>query len=188
MSEAKRRPATMRTFSGLMVNPLDPAVALADIAHALAGAIRFGGHSPRRYTVAQHSVTVSREAEAKARRRGPALRDDEYARVALYGLLHDAHEAYFTDIPSPLKGRLRELYPDFDNIEDDVQRRVLGAFGLECPLPLEVDEADRERGEYEYDHLWTGDLECLTMEEAEAAFLREFWLIQARIRRFDKED
>lgn len=187
MSEAKRRPPTMRTFSGLMVNPLDPIVALSDIAHALAGCVRFGGHSPQRYTVAQHSVAVSRKARALASSSPNVLRSD-LPRVALYGLLHDAHEAYFTDIPSPLKGRLRELYPDFDAIEEDVQRRVLAAFGLECPLPPEVEEADREQGDYEYDHLWTGTMPVLDAVSAEAAFLNEYWAIVAELRKHAKED
>lgn len=63
---------------------------LMDIAHSLAGEARWGGHSipDPRYTVAQHSLLVSTFLPKE---------------LAFYGLLHDAAEAYFKDLPSPAK-------------------------------------------------------------------------------------
>ena len=65
------------TFSGLRFWPLDPnpeKILIDDIAHALAHQCRFGGHASRFYSVAEHSVHVSR------------LCLPEHA---LWGLLHD---------------------------------------------------------------------------------------------------
>src|ERR1019366_9954250 len=80
----------IRTYSGVRFKPLDPdpAVGISDIAHALANQCRFGGHSSAFYSVAQHSVRVSEICAAED---------------ALWGLLHDASEAYLVDVPAPLK-------------------------------------------------------------------------------------
>src|ERR1039457_118422 len=79
------------TFSGLRFWPLDPnpeKILIDDIAHALAHQCRFGGHASRFYSVAEHSVHVSRLCPPED---------------ALWGLLHDASEAYLVDLPRPLK-------------------------------------------------------------------------------------
>lgn len=81
----------IQTASGIMFDPLNPKIEdirIKDIAHALSNQCRFSGHTKRHYSVAEHSVYVSR-----------------YTRVGneLAGLLHDASEAYLLDIPSPIK-------------------------------------------------------------------------------------
>src|ERR1700743_1033596 len=53
---------SIQTVSGRWINPLAPDVAqidIGDIAQALANTCRFGGHSRRFYSVAQHSTIVS---------------------------------------------------------------------------------------------------------------------------------
>ena len=87
------------TFSGLRFWPLAPnleKILVEDIAHALAHQCRFGGHASRFYSVAEHSVHVSQ------------LCLPEHA---LWGLLHDASEAYLVDLPRPLK-----LLPEFARV------------------------------------------------------------------------
>lgn len=82
------------TQSGRRFTPADPLpddVDIEDIAHALAHVCRYGGHVRRFYSVAEHSVLVSRAVGA----RDPAL--------ALAALLHDAAEAYLGDVPRPIK-------------------------------------------------------------------------------------
>lgn len=85
----------MQTFSGRMFWPLDPRpdeFDLEDIAHALSNICRFSGHTLDFYSVAQHSVFVAKLCIEKA--------NDQ---AGLYGLLHDASEAYLGDVIRPLK-------------------------------------------------------------------------------------
>jgi hypothetical protein len=116
------------TFSGLRFWPLDPKpekILIADIAHALAHQCRFGGHASKFYSVAEHSVHVSQ------------LCLPEHA---LWGLLHDASEAYLVDLPRPLK-----LLPEFAayrEAERRLQRAVTVRFGLPPDQPASVTEAD----------------------------------------------
>ena len=90
----------MQTASGLRFHQLDPRpdeISLADIAHSLSLQCRFGGHCPRFYSVAEHSVLASLAA--------PPL-------LALPMLLHDAAEAYVGDVIRPLK---QLLYYEFQS-------------------------------------------------------------------------
>lgn len=87
--------ATLRTFTGRYVHPLAPEIFeidIVDIAHSLANQCRFSGHVRDFYSVAQHSVHVAQQ-----------VRKHEDKRIALWGLLHDAPEAYLVDLPKPLK-------------------------------------------------------------------------------------
>jgi hypothetical protein len=118
------------TVSGVNIGPpgiFTPAqVRLTDIMRSLAKICRYNGHVDRFYSVAEHSVLVSRIAE---------LMGDEDAIIP--ALFHDAHEAYTGDIPSPQKDMIDGAHyfeaamerivhealalPDR---EDDVWRRV----------------------------------------------------------------
>lgn len=129
-------PGKVRTFSGLFIDPLNlqpEDVNITDIAHALSQIPRFGGHSRILYSVAQHCVWVAKELPEELR---------------LYGLLHDASEAYLLDIPSPLKDRL----PEYIVAERMAMGAVAKAFGLEdnfWRLP-EVKAVDKRALEYEW--------------------------------------
>ena len=120
--------SSITTFSGIRFWPLLPNPAdilIADIAHALAHQCRFGGHASKFYSVAEHSVHVSR------------LCLHEHA---LLGLLHDASEAYLVDLPRQLK-----LLPEFAayrEAERRLQRAVAVRFGLSEEQPASVTEAD----------------------------------------------
>lgn len=96
-------------------NPQPSMVTLDDVAHALSLINRFSGHTVYGYSVAQHSVMVSRYLE----------RMGEPLQVQFAGLLHDAHEAYFGDISAPLKAFLK-----LGDLEDRIQAVVARAFGL----------------------------------------------------------
>ena len=88
----------LQTVSGRFVNPFDPdpeQIDIDDIARALANVCRFGGHTRHFYSVAQHSVIVSRLVEE----RGGDIEDTFAA------LMHDASEAYLGDMPHPIKHR-----------------------------------------------------------------------------------
>ena len=95
----------------------DPAtICINDIAHALGFIPRFGGHTPLFYSVAQHSVLVSRNVPVD---------------LALLALLHDAAEFATGDIVSPLK---QLLAAHFRPIEDAIQSAIHLAMGLPATL------------------------------------------------------
>lgn len=118
----------MQTHSGKEFWPLSPyldQIMIEDIAHALSMQCRFGGHTKAFYSVAQHSVIVSEQC---------------YPEDALWGLLHDASEAYIGDVIRPLK-----LLPEFSfylEIEDNLMYSICQRFKLESAMPKSVKIAD----------------------------------------------
>lgn len=165
------------TWMGKRFFPADPRVVdvhVGDIAHALSNMPRFAGHTKRFYSVAQHSVAVSHAC-------GPV--------ASAYGLLHDASEAYLMDMPRPLK----QLFPEYKNVEDRLQAAIYEAFGLSPDaVPQSVKEADEHalRDEQRWlmqDTPWWQKREVVPMEfgparvmdhdQARDAFLRRArWL------------
>jgi hypothetical protein len=116
----------MQTYSGGIFWPLDPRpeeVNIEDIAHALANACRYAGHCLRFYSVAQHSVLVSMRCRPEN---------------ALWGLLHDASEAYLLDVPRPVKPHL----PGYKDAEARVMQAITYRYGLPPIMPEDVKEAD----------------------------------------------
>jgi hypothetical protein len=116
----------MQTCTGLAFEPLDPdpsLIRLADVAHSLALTCRFNGHTTEFYSVAQHSVIVSEIV--------PEV-------DAVWGLLHDAAEAYIGDMIRPLKQQI----PHYRSIEERVARAVAKRFELPWPIPTSVHLAD----------------------------------------------
>ena len=108
----------MLTFSGRDYLPpqMMPAdVHIEDVAHALSLICRFGGHTEVHYSVAQHSLLVAR------------ILEDQGAPVEaqLAGLLHDAHEAYIGDIPTPIKSVLGATWHDLEADVATAVRRAL---------------------------------------------------------------
>lgn len=115
-----------QTFTGRYFWPLDPRadeVCIEDIAHHLANLCRFGGATRAFYSVAEHCVRVSRACD-------PA--------DALWGLLHDASEAYLVDVPHPIKAHLA----GYGALEAGVMRAVCARFGLPPDEPESVAQAD----------------------------------------------
>lgn len=122
----KRKGAWIQTVTGRQFWPMDAKpeeVDILDIAHSLSMLCRFNGHCNRFYSVAEHAVHVSHVV-------GP-----EHAR---WGLLHDAAEAFLSDIPQPVK---RELTV-FHEIEEQLLNVIAERFGLPAGLPVEVKQAD----------------------------------------------
>lgn len=106
--------SSITTLSGKFFDILKPEeyeYDIEEIATALSNLCRYTGHVNTFYSVAEHSVLVSRIVPE---------------RLALAGLLHDASEAYLGDVSSPLK----KLLPEYKRIEDRVQRAISGAFGI----------------------------------------------------------
>lgn len=91
-----------------------PGFNIAEIAHALSNACRYGGHCSQFYSVAEHSVLVSEIAEELK------LCDPFEA------LMHDASEAYLCDIPGPWKC----LLPDYRALESALEEKLQAFFDL----------------------------------------------------------
>jgi len=116
----------IQTHSGAvfdLLNPRPDMIHIEDIAHALAHICRFTGHVTSFYSVAQHSVLVARALP-------PHLK--------LVGLLHDATEAYVSDMAAPLKA----LIPQYREIEDRVWEAIAARFALPVDQPAEIKQAD----------------------------------------------
>lgn len=116
----------MQTYLNKQFWPLDPRpeeIDILDIAHALSMTCRFGGHCRTFYSVAEHSLHVSRVCDPED---------------ALWGLLHDASEAYIADIIRPIKCNLK----GYKEIEDVLMACVSTRFGLTLAMPKSVKLAD----------------------------------------------
>lgn len=118
----------IQTYTGRQVTPLTltpEAIDIEDIAHALSQICRWTGHTREFYSVAQHSVLVALNCPSEAQ---------------LWGLLHDAPEAYLADLASPLKRSL--AFDAFTLHEERIMRAIARKFGLCWPQPASVQEAD----------------------------------------------
>lgn len=114
------------TYSGKKYFPTDPDPAdvdIKDIGRSLSKMCRFGGHSKWFYSVAEHSIHVSRVVPPQ---------------FALQGLLHDATEAYCVDVPRPLKVQLT----NYADIEERNWQAIASRFGLPPVLDQSVKDAD----------------------------------------------
>ncbi|MDX6479698.1 MAG: 5-nucleotidase [Gaiellaceae bacterium] len=125
----------IQTISGRRVNPFaltSADIDICDIAQALANQCRFGGHCRRFYSVAQHSCLVADLVGAQG--------GDKTAR--LWALLHDAPEAYLSDLPHPMKhfGEFGRLYRE---AEDRLQSVISEHFGLPREPSRALRDADR---------------------------------------------
>lgn len=103
----------MQTYSGALFDFSDiqnASVDISDIAHALSMTCRFNGHVSNFYSVAEHSYII---AKTLLHIGAPPL-------TALFGLLHDASEAYLNDIVRPAKS----LIQGYKEIENTVQDRI----------------------------------------------------------------
>ena len=118
----------IQTYTGRQFWPLSPRaedIDVLDIAHALSNLCRFGGHCTQFYSVAQHSVLVSQVCEEMA---------SEVTGAALWGLLHDASEAYLADVPRPVKPYLA----GYEELETQLLKTVAERFDLPWPVPRTV--------------------------------------------------
>lgn len=127
----ERRGDWFQTYTGKEFYILDPRpedICIEDIAHALSLQCRFNGMISQFYSVAQHSVHVSQLVPRE---------------FALWGLMHDAAEAYMGDIVTPLKRSIREIVKP---IEMGLMKCVCERFDMEAgwfPMPAVVLGADQ---------------------------------------------
>lgn len=124
------------TRTGRVIDFEDPSpdeISLEDIATGLSQVCRFSGQISRFYSVAEHSLHVAAHMPSH---------------LKVWGLLHDATEAYMGDVPRPVK----LLCPDYKVIEARLEEAVMLHFNLD---PL----TDQQRVT-----LKTADSRCLLSE------------------------
>jgi hypothetical protein len=167
----------IETFSGVAFDPFNPRpeqIRIEDVARGLSHSCRFSGQTSDYYSVAEHSVLVSRLVPPED---------------ALWALLHDASEAYLCDIATPVKNRPEML------MYREAEARLMGAvctrFGLAREMPASVHRADRSMLAAEAPRLiphfscerWGSIrdvppadvvISCLSPRDAERAFLDHF--------------
>jgi len=156
-------------------DPLNSNFTIEDIAHALSNVCRYSGHVKEFYSVAQHSVMVSHIVEPEH---------------ALLGLMHDATEAFLSDIPSPLK----RILPDYCLIEKYIETCIMTKFNLPTNHPPEIKKADilalvTEKKSLlvpcswgELDKIQPLDIEVVPVppKEAKEMFLNRWYELQAK--------
>jgi len=117
------------TYTGIRFYPMDPRpeeINIQDIAHSLARTCRFNGHGNSFYSVAQHCCIVSQNVGARDK---------------LWGLLHDAAEAYIGDMVRPIKNQPEFSF--FRELENAIMEAVVEKFDLYSKeMPLDVQSAD----------------------------------------------
>jgi 5'-deoxynucleotidase YfbR-like HD superfamily hydrolase len=177
--------AWIQTYSGQRFNPTNPvpdAILIQDIAHALSNQCRFSGHSKKFYSVAQHCVLVSHVCNFED---------------ALWGLLHDATEAYLVDVPRPLKQS--GLFGAYIEFEGKMTLAICERFGLDPVEPVSVKRADKIMLATEARDLmaplrvdWTQPTEPLpftiepwTPEESKERFLKRFFELNGTPEAYD---
>jgi 5'-deoxynucleotidase YfbR-like HD superfamily hydrolase len=133
---------------------------IEDIALALSNICRYTGHVARLYSVAEHSVKVSARLQESGY--GPA--------VQLAGLLHDAAEAYLSDVPKPIKDDKRMLW--FRELDDRLTDMVMTRFGAAWSMydRQAVKDADKQ----EFFAEWPEDSGQLSALTARTVFRARF--------------
>lgn len=112
--------STITTYTGIHIDPADPGpdqLDIRDAAHALSLTCRGNGHVKQFYSVGQHCINCCREAAARG-----------YSnRVILACLIHDASEAYMSDVPRPFKQMLGEYLKAEDHLLHMIYEKFLGS-------------------------------------------------------------
>lgn len=113
----------------------------------------FGAHN----SVAQHSVLVSQHVDPSN---------------ALWGLLHDAEEAYLADIPKPVKRQLADIWTP---ISAAVQAAICERYGLPIEEPAEVKRVDNAILWDEISALMSHGLTCMPDDAAALGVIITPW-------------
>lgn len=120
------------TYTGKHFDPLQPKpeiLDIHDIAHALSLTCRGNGHVKTFFSVAQHCINCGLEADARGY--GPKVR--------LACLVHDASEAYMSDVPRPFK----QMMPEYKQAEGNLLEVIYQTF-LKEPLTAEEEKLVKE--------------------------------------------
>lgn len=179
--------SSIALYSGGRIDPLNPVVEdihIKDIAHSLSQQCRWTGHTTRFYSVAEHCVHVSHQLTS----------------LALEGLLHDASEAYLSDLARPIK-KAEGLGEEYEHVERGLERVIAKRFDLTYPWKPAVRVADEQmlwrEAKQLVPHLGekmpepqetTPYAQCWTPERAEEEFLKVFYSLTTRSVTSEEDD
>ena len=174
----------LKTFTGkefhlLNFKPED--FCIEDIAHSLSNTCRYVGHGKAFYSVAEHSIKCCERCTNWT--------------TQMWGLLHDAAEAYIGDISSPLKKLLllnvtQDVFqPTIYQYEESIVQAIAKRFDLSFPIPEEVHKVDRQLLKEEMRDLWSDQpIVVMTPEGAERIFLACFKALGASRNKFNEKN
>lgn len=129
-----------------LINPDPASIEIKSIAAALSKICRFGGHSPKFYSVAEHCIHATEMALVDG------LPHDAVKAV----FLHDAAEAYVGDMVKPLKITM----PGYGVAEQRIESAVELAFGVDFDAWHDLIKVyDRAMLKAEKTVMWPEDVE-----------------------------
>lgn len=132
-------PNKITTFTGKLINVMDLVledVYAEDIAMGLARECRFGNHTKKIWSVAEHSVWCMQRAEE-------FYPNDKSLQFAM--LMHDAHEAYMGDWCTPMVDSIDNLHPGFKKVINSAKEKVQNVINSRFGIFARVFEDDRIR-------------------------------------------
>lgn len=174
------------TYTGKHFDPIDPQeelLELRDIAHSLSLICRANGHMKHFYSVGQHSVACAKEAQARG----------FSARVVLGCLLHDASEAYLSDVTRPIKHEMTRYLEVESKLQEMIWERFISGDPLNEEERSEIFRIDDEMLAWEFERLMPepygeggekicADISCafVEMADVEGEFLEMYRKISGR--------
>jgi hypothetical protein len=126
-----KQDAWIQTYTGRKFYPMVPRqgdLTIFDIAHALGNKCRYGGHTAKFYSVAEHCVALALLARHL----------EHPVELQYQFLMHDAAEAYFPDIPRPVK----HFFPEIVMMERALDGFIRDWAGLPVEVPAIVKDWD----------------------------------------------
>lgn len=167
------------TYNKINFTPLEPKledIKIEDIAHALSLMCRANGHYSEFYSVGAHCLNCYDEAVARR----------ETPRIRMACLLHDASEAYLSDITRPVKKNLERYMEIEEKLQNMIYEKFVGEplNDYEKQMVKTIDDALLYWEFYEFSAVKLGDSEPFvamtpdfykgTMKQVEQAFLDAF--------------
>ena len=166
----KINPNGIIIHSGIIFDVFDPKIEdikITDIAYGLSNICRYGGHSPKFYSVAQHSVLCSLK---------PGSPQEQFDL-----LLHDGSEGLgLFDLPTPIKRQM----PEYKRIEDNLMKLIAEKFNLSFPLTEKTHEVDKKLLEFEYKNFFekpNTKFVFWSPKKSEKKFLERYYKLKKQI-------
>lgn len=171
------------TYTGKHFDPVAPQeelLELRDIAHSLSLICRANGHMKHFYSVGQHSVACAKEAQARG------LSE----RIVLGCLLHDASEAYLSDVTRPIKHEMTRYLEVEETLQEMIWAHFIPGGALDEEEKKAIFKIDDEMLAWEFERLMPepyghgaekicADISCAFAEMADVE--REFMELYQKI-------